>query len=169
MKYVSSTFMSEPTRFWEVAPETWRMIIDTNVNGPFYMTRAVVPHMLARGVGSIINISMNYETMKRRGFSPYGPSKAALESASAIWAQDLADYGIRVNILLPGGATNTGMIPPNMPEEVRAHLLQPEIMAAPAVFLASDESRSLTGRRLVATEWSPTSPAGKFIAEGIGH
>ena len=169
MKYVSSTFMSEPTRFWEVAPETWRMIIDTNVNGPFYMTRAVVPHMLARGVGSIINISMNYETMKRRGFSPYGPSKAALESASAIWAQDLADYGIRVNILLPGGATNTGMIPPNTPEEVRPHLLQPEIVAAPAVFLASDESSSLTGRRLVATEWSPTSPEGKSIAEGIGQ
>ena len=161
--------MSEPTRFWEVAPEIWRMIIDTNVNGPFYMTRAVVPHMLARGVGSIINISMNYDTMKRRGFSPYGPSKAALESASAIWAQDLADYGIRVNILLPGGATNTGMIPPNTPEEVRAHLLQPTIVAAPAVFLASDESSSLTGRRLVATEWSPTSPEGKSIAGGIGQ
>jgi len=169
MKYVSSSFMSEPTRFWEVAPEIWRMIIDTNVNGPFYMTRAVVPHMLERGVGSIINISMNYETMKRRGFSPYGPSKAALESASAIWAQDLADYGIRVNILLPGGATNTGMIPPNTPEEVRAHLLQPEIVTAPAVFLASDESSSVTGRRLVAVEWSPISPEGKSIAEGIGQ
>jgi NAD(P)-dependent dehydrogenase (short-subunit alcohol dehydrogenase family) len=168
MKYVSASFMEEPTRFWEVAPEIWRMIIDTNINGPFNMARAIVPHMLQQGEGSIINISMNYDTMKRRGFSPYGPSKAALESASAIWAQDLANYGIRVNILLPGGATNTGMIPHDLPEEARPRLLQPEIVAAPAVFLASDASRPFTGRRLVATEWSLTSPEGTSIAEGIG-
>jgi NAD(P)-dependent dehydrogenase (short-subunit alcohol dehydrogenase family) len=168
MKYVRSTFMAQPTHFWEVAPETWHMIIETNVNGPFYMTRAVVPHMLQRGRGSIINISMNYETMKRRGFSPYGPSKAALESASAIWAQDLADTGIRVNILLPGGATNTGMIPSGVPDEARARLLQPTIMADPAVFLASDASRALTGRRLVATEWNPEQPDGRPITDGIG-
>lgn len=169
MKYVSSSFMTQPTRFWEVDPQTWRMIIETNIDGPFYMARAVVPHMLQRAKGSIINISMNYETMKRRGFSPYGPSKAALESASAIWAQDLADSGIRVNTLLPGGATNTGMIAANTPQEVRIHLLQPEIVVAPAVFLASDASRSVTGRRLIATEWSPSSPEGQSIAEGLGQ
>jgi 3-oxoacyl-[acyl-carrier protein] reductase len=118
--------------------------------------------------GSIINISMNYETMKRRGFSPYGPSKAALESASAIWAQDLAASRIRVNILLPGGATNTGMIPSGTPESVRSGLIQPEIMKAPAVFLASDESHEITGRRLIATEWSAVNPIGKEIIEGIG-
>jgi NAD(P)-dependent dehydrogenase (short-subunit alcohol dehydrogenase family) len=169
MKYVSTTFMAEPTRFWEVSPETWQMIIDTNVNGPFYMTRAVVPHMLQRGGGSIINISMNYETMKRRGFSPYGPSKAAIESASAIWAQDLAQTGIRVTILLPGGATNTGMIPPGVSEEARTRLLQPSMMAAPAVFLAADASRSVTGRRLIATEWSPEHSEGHPITDGIGR
>jgi len=169
MKSVSSSFMTQPTHFWEVEPQTWRMIIATNVDGPFYMARAVVPHMLQRGTGSIINISINYETMKRRGFSPYGPSKAALESETAIWAQDLADSGVRVNILLPGGATNTGMIPANTPQEVRVHLLQPEIMVAPAVFLASDASRSLTGRRLTASEWSPSTPEGKTVAAGIGQ
>src|SRR5215213_11874276 len=41
MKYVSEAFLTEPTRFWVVAPATWRMVIDTNVNGPFYMARAV--------------------------------------------------------------------------------------------------------------------------------
>ncbi len=85
----------------------------------YYMTRAVVPHMLRQATGSIIIMSMNYETMKRRGFSPYGPSKAALESASAIWAQELATSGVRVNILLPGGATNTGMIPAGTPSDIR--------------------------------------------------
>jgi NAD(P)-dependent dehydrogenase (short-subunit alcohol dehydrogenase family) len=169
MKYVSPDFMTTATRFWEVPPETWMLVIATNVNGPFFMTRAATPPMLRQGAGSIINISMNYETMKRRGFSPYGPSKAALESASAIWAQDLEDSGIRVNILLPGGATNTGMIPPQLPEAARARLLDPAIVAAPAVYLASDASRHLTGHRLMATKWSAERPDGWPIVEGIGR
>jgi NAD(P)-dependent dehydrogenase (short-subunit alcohol dehydrogenase family) len=169
MKYVNSSFMTAPTRFWEVDPLTWRMIIDTNVNGPFYMARSVVTRMIdQQRSGSILNISASYETMKRRGFSPYGPSKAALEAASAVWAQDLAASGIRVNILLPGGATNTGMLSSDADEDMRARLLQPEIMKAPAVFLASDASEGVTGRRLVATEWNREHPMGTAIAEGIG-
>jgi NAD(P)-dependent dehydrogenase (short-subunit alcohol dehydrogenase family) len=169
MKYVSSSFLTEPIRFWEVEPSVWRMIIETNVNGPFYMARAVVTCMLEQQrEGSIINIGVSYETMKRRGFSPYGPSKAALESASGIWAQELIEARIRVNILLPGGATNTGMVPAETPADVQARLLQPEIMKAPAVFLASDSSQELTGRRLIATEWSAANPQGRAILEGIG-
>jgi 3-oxoacyl-[acyl-carrier protein] reductase len=173
MKYVSSSFLTEPTHFWEVEPSVWRMIIETNVNGPFYMARAVVTRLLEQQrEGSIINISMNYGGMKRRGFSPYGPSKAALESASAIWAQELIEARIRVNILLPGGITNTGMLPAETPAEVLAHeqarILQPEIMKAPAVFLASDASQELSGRRLIATEWSAANPQGRAIVEGIG-
>ncbi len=173
MKYVNASFLIEPTRFWEAEPSVWRMIIDTNVNGPFYMARAVVTRLLEQQrEGSIMNISMNYEGMKRRGFSPYGPSKAALEAASAIWAQELIEARIRVNVLLPGGITNTGMLPAQTPAEVLAHeqarILQPEIMQAPAVFLASDASQELTGRRLIATEWSAESPQGRAIVEGIG-
>jgi NAD(P)-dependent dehydrogenase (short-subunit alcohol dehydrogenase family) len=169
MKYVSTSFLTEPTRFWEVEPSVWRMIIDTNVNGPFYMARAVVTRLLEQQrEGSIINIGVSYETMKRRGFSPYGSSKAALEAASAIWAQELIEARIRVNILLPGGATNTGMVPAETPVDVQARLLQPEIMKAPAVFLASDSSQELTGRRLIATEWSAANPQGRAIVEGIG-
>src|SRR5260370_14671354 len=59
MKYVSSSFMTQPTRFWEVDPLIWSMIIATNVDGPFYMARAVVPHMLRRGNGSTLNITSN--------------------------------------------------------------------------------------------------------------
>ena len=111
MKYVSDHFMTEPTRFWEVAPATWRLVIDTNVNGPFLMARAAVPQFLRAGWGRIVNVSMNHATMRRAGFSPYGPSKAALESETVIWAADLAGTGVTVNALLPGGATLTGMIP----------------------------------------------------------
>ena len=168
MKYVSSDFLTEPPRFWETDPETWKMVIETNVNGPFFMARAVVPRMLEQGAGSIINVSMNYETMKRRGFSPYGPSKAALESESMIWAQDLEGTGIRLNIILPGGATDTGMIPPGVPDDVRSRLLRPEIIGPPAVYLVSDASRHVNGRRLIATDWSPENPDGLPISEGLG-
>ncbi|GLV60893.1 3-oxoacyl-ACP reductase [Dictyobacter sp. S3.2.2.5] len=169
MKYVSPSFMTEPTHFWEIDPAVWRMVIDTNVNGLFYMTRAVVTRLLEqRRQGSIINISVSSETMKRRGFSPYGPSKAALESASAIWAQELSEARIRVNVLLPGGATNTGMVPADVSADVQTRLLQPEIMQAPAVFLASDASQDLTGRRLIATAWSADNPQSRAIVEGIG-
>ena len=159
MKYVSEAFMTTPTRFWETDPQTWQMIINTNVNGPFLMSRAVVPHLLAAGWGRIINISMNYETMRRRGFSPYGPSKAALESETIIWSQDLKDTPITVNALLPGGAVETGMIPASFPVDARTRLLRPEIMVPPLLWLASEQSDGFTGRRIVASEWSPEKAA----------
>jgi len=109
--------------FWETDPEAWKMIIDTNINGVFFMTKTVIPYMLKNSGGKIINISINHETMKRNGFSPYGPSKAALESMSIIWAQELEGTGINLNILLPGGATNTGMIPENFSEFQRENYL----------------------------------------------
>ena len=168
MKYISPHFFTEPARFWEADPEAWRMVIDTNVNGPFFMARAAVPHMLRRGSGAIINVTMNHETMKRKGFSPYGPSKAALESETIIWAQDLDGTGITVNEILPGGATATGMIPDDLSDEVRSRLLRPEIIVPPAVFLASEDGRRLTGRRFVATEWSPQNTDGVPASLSIG-
>jgi NAD(P)-dependent dehydrogenase (short-subunit alcohol dehydrogenase family) len=157
MKYVSEDFMTEPTRFWDVAPETWRLVIDTNVVGPFLMARAAVPQMLAAGWGRIVNVTINAETMRRRGFSPYGPSKAALESETIIWAQDLADSGVTVNALLPGGAVLTGMIPASFPDHLRAGLLDPAIMVPPLLWLASARSDGVTGRRFIATNWREDS------------
>jgi NAD(P)-dependent dehydrogenase (short-subunit alcohol dehydrogenase family) len=118
------------------------------------MARAAMPHFLKAGKGRIINISMNWQTMRRKGFTPYGPSKAALESASMIWAQDLAGTGITVNTLLPGGATATGMIPAGVPDELRAILLDPDVIVPPLIWLASDASDGVTGKRITATEWN---------------
>jgi 3-oxoacyl-[acyl-carrier protein] reductase len=153
MKYVSETFMTEPTRFWDTSPAAYRLVIDANVNGPFLMARAAAPTMIRAGWGRIVNISMNHETMRRRGFSPYGPSKAALESATIIWSQDLAGAGVTVNALLPGGATLTGMIPPGVPESLRAKLLDPAIVVPPLLWLVSRDADAFNGRRLVATRW----------------
>jgi len=171
MKYVSPTFLTEPTRFWEVDSDTWRTIVDTNVNGPFLMAKAAVPHMLRQGWGRVINITMNHETMRRAGFSPYGPSKAALESETVIWAQDLAGTGVTVNGLLPGGATDTGMIPDGVPEAVRRQLLRPEVMIEPLLWLASDDAAATTGSRLNAARWDtalPTQQAAAAALENAG-
>ncbi len=164
MKYVSQTFLTEPTRFWDVAPDVWRLVIETNVTGPFLMARRAAPAMVRAGWGRIINVSMNRETMRRRGFSPYGPSKAALESETVIWAQDLAGTGVTVNALLPGGATLTGMIPDDIPADIRSTLLDPAVVVPPLLWLASSESDGLTGRRLVATKW-PRGGSGREAAE----
>jgi len=153
MKFVNESFMTEPKPFWEADPDMWRMVIDTNISGVFLMTRAVIPHMLERRFGRIINISINHETMKRKGFTPYGPSKAALESMSTIWAQELDGMGITLNVLLPGGATNTGMIPDTFPEPKRKELIDPAIMGPPAVYLASDDASGINGQRIIALEW----------------
>jgi NAD(P)-dependent dehydrogenase (short-subunit alcohol dehydrogenase family) len=161
MRFVSETFLETPTRFWQTDPAVWRMIVDTNVNGPFLMARAAAPHMIRQRWGRIVNISMNYETVRRAGFSPYGPSKAALEAETIIWAQDLAGTGVTVNSLLPGGATDTGMVPADAPAQIRKRLLRPEIVVPPLLWLASDISGKVTGARFVASLWDSSLPPEK--------
>src|SRR3984893_11270984 len=141
MRFVSENFFDTATKFWQTDPAVWRMIIDTNVNGPFLMACQVAPQMLKQGWGRIINISMNHETMRRPGFSPYGPSKAALESETIIWAQDLTGSGVTVNALLPGGATATGMVPSDV---APSRLLDPTIMVPPLLWLASASADRVT-------------------------
>ncbi len=153
MKYVSDSFLTEPTRFWEISPKTWRLIVDTNVNGPFLMARCAAPLMIRARWGRIINISVSRETMRRREFSPYGPSKAALESETIIWSQELADTGVTVNALLPGGPTRTGMVPDGISDEVRSRLLDPEVVVPPLLWLISKDADPITGMRIVANRW----------------
>ena len=158
MRFVSESFLETPTRFWQTDPAVWKMIVDTNVNGPFLMARAAAPHMIRQRWGRIVNISMNYETMRRAGFSPYGPSKAALEAETAIWAQDLAGTGVTVNSLLPGGATDTGMVPADAAPQIRKRLLRPEVVVPPLLWLASEGSGEVTGARFVASLWDSSLP-----------
>ena len=154
MLFVNEDFMTESKPFWEANPENWQMVINTNVNGTYLMTRAVVPHMLKQKFGRIINVSINLGTMNRKGFSPYGPSKAALESMSTIWSQELEGSGITLNILIPGGATLTGMIPPTFPEDKKQNLLKPDVIAPSAVYLASDDAAQINGERIIAVDWN---------------
>jgi NAD(P)-dependent dehydrogenase (short-subunit alcohol dehydrogenase family) len=158
MRTVNPRFMSEPQPFWEVTPAGFRDVVHTKVVGCFLMARAVVPGMLREGGGRIVNISMNEQTMVRRGFVPYGPAGAGVEALSRVMAADLAGSPVTVNILLPGGrGTRTGMIPDDAPAEVHARLLDPAVMGPPIVWLASDEAAGVHDRRIVANEFDASA------------
>jgi NAD(P)-dependent dehydrogenase (short-subunit alcohol dehydrogenase family) len=157
MRTVNPRFLSEPQPFWEVAPAGFRDVVETKVVGCFLVAREVVPLMLREGGGRVVNISMNQQTMVRRGFVPYGPAGAGVEALSRVMAADLAGSSVTVNILLPGGATRTGMVPDEAPAEVRASLLDPAVMGPPIVWLASDQAAGVHDRRIVATEFDARS------------
>lgn len=147
---VNPVFMTQPQGFWEVSADGFRAVIDTNLTGYFLMAREVTPRMLAAGSGRIVNISMNHATMNRRGFVPYGPSRAGAEALSKIMAADLDGTGITVNILLPGGATETGMLPPAPHRSRQLPVLDPAVMGRPIVWLASPHARGVHDQRIIA-------------------
>jgi len=153
MRTVNPRFLTDPQPFWEVVPEGFRDVLETKVTGCFLVARAVVPRMLAGAGGRIITISMNEQTMVRRGFVPYGPAGAAVEALARVMAADLADTTITANVLLPGGATATGMLPDDVSPETRAKLLDPAIMGPPIVWLASDQAKGVNDERIIATDF----------------
>jgi gluconate 5-dehydrogenase len=152
MRTVNPLFMTQPQGFWEVPVNGFRDVVDTNLTGYFLVAREVTPRMLASGEGRIVNISVNISTMQRAGFVPYGPSRAGSESLSRIMAADLRGTGVTVNLLLPGGATQTGMLPPEARPEGR-EFLDPAVMGPPIVWLASEDAAGVHDERIVAVEF----------------
>jgi NAD(P)-dependent dehydrogenase (short-subunit alcohol dehydrogenase family) len=153
MRTVNPRFLTHPQPFWHVAPSGFRDVLGTKVTGTFLVARAVVPRMLAAAGGRIVVISMNAQTMTRKGFAPYGPSGAAVEALARVMAADLEGTAVNLNILLPGGATATGMIPDEIPADRRAALLDPAIMGPAIVWLASDEANDVHNERIVAADF----------------
>jgi NAD(P)-dependent dehydrogenase (short-subunit alcohol dehydrogenase family) len=151
MRTVNPHFMTHPQGFWEVPAEGFRAVIETNLTGYFLVAREVTPRMMAAGAGRIVNISVSHPTMHRAGFVPYGPSRAGSEALSRIMAADLRNTGVTVNLLLPGGATATGMLPEEVPAGLEA--LEPAVMGPPIVWLASSEAAGVHDERIVAVDF----------------
>jgi NAD(P)-dependent dehydrogenase (short-subunit alcohol dehydrogenase family) len=166
METIDVRAMLEVRRFYDVPAERWQALFDTNVNGAFYMAAALAPHLVAQGWGRIVNVTTGFPTMVKKGFSPYGPSKAALEVATVVWSKDLAGTGVTVNALLPGGAADTPMVPVES-EPAREKLVAPSVMVAPALWLTSRAADGVTGRRVVAKEWDPSAPLERNIARAV--
>jgi NAD(P)-dependent dehydrogenase (short-subunit alcohol dehydrogenase family) len=153
-----------PIRFWEVTPDQWRLFVAVHTNAPMALSRALVHDMMRQKWGRIVNVTTSLGTMIRDGSPTYGPSKAALEAFSAIMAKDLAGSGVTVNVLVPGGVTNTGMIPAAAPY-ARDDMIQPEVMAPPLVWLLSDAASGVTGRRFLGVHWDPALPPEQAAAK----
>jgi NAD(P)-dependent dehydrogenase (short-subunit alcohol dehydrogenase family) len=148
---------TNPIKFWEVTPEQWKLFVAVHTNAPMALSRALVHDMMRQHWGRIVNVTTSLGTMVRDGSPTYGPSKAALEAFSAIMAKDLAGTGVTVNVIVPGGLTNTGMIPAEAPY-ARDDMIQPEVMVPPLQWLLSEAASGVTGRRFLGVHWDPALP-----------
>jgi 3-oxoacyl-[acyl-carrier protein] reductase len=95
---------------------------------------------------------------------PYGAAKAAFESMSAVWAEELAGSGVTVNVLVPGGPTDTALIS-DASGWPREKMLRPEIMGPPIAWLVSDASAGFNGKRITAARWDRALPADDAAAK----
>jgi NAD(P)-dependent dehydrogenase (short-subunit alcohol dehydrogenase family) len=135
----------------EVYPEDeWRRVIDANLTGPYLVSKATIPH-LSEG-GSIINVVSGVSVEGRAQWGAYSVSKFGVEGLTQILASELAERGIRVNAVDPGGM-RTDMRAAAYPEEDPQTRIAPEENTAVFLYLASDESKGVTGERFKAQEF----------------
>jgi 3-oxoacyl-[acyl-carrier protein] reductase len=153
-------------RFADVPVAMWDEVFATNVNGPFYLAKLVTPHLVRGGWGRIVNHVTSFPTMVRGGYTPYGPSKAALEAATLAWSAELAGTGVTVNALLPGGGADTRRVPPE-PGQDRSGLVPPSAMVGPILWLLSPTADGVTGMRVIAKLWSPTASEAENVANAV--
>ena len=154
---VRSDQRRNPIRFWEITPDQWARFVTVNATAPLMMARAVVPYMLRPRRGRIITVTTSLGTMLREGYVLYGASKAAAEAAMAVMSADLAGTGVTANVLVPGGMTDTRIVPDAAVAD-RSRLLRPEIMVPPVLWLVSDAAAEVSGRRFLAAHWDASLP-----------
>ena len=144
--------MTELVEIHEITPEIWDRFVAVNLSGAWYMTRAAVDGMLAQGWGRIVNVTTSMFTMLRGKFHPYGPAKAGLEAMSAGHAAEFEGRGVTVNVVVPGGPSDTPMVPMEAGFD-RATMIQPTAMVPPILWLCSEAGGAHTGHRYIAANW----------------
>ena len=136
----------------KMSEDEFQQVIDVNVKGVFNCTKAVVPYMVERGYGVILNASSVVALYGNFGQTNYVASKCAVIGMTKVWAKELGPKGIRVNAVAPG-FIETDMTK-GLPEEVKRMIIErtplrcmgrPEDVAFTYLFLASDEARYING------------------------
>ncbi|MBX6763760.1 MAG: SDR family oxidoreductase [Rubrobacteraceae bacterium] len=138
-------------RIEDYPEEEWRRVLDVNLTGPFLLCKAAIPH-LSEGA-SIINVVSGVSIEGRPEWGAYSVSKFGLEGLTQILAGELADRGVRVNSVDPGGM-RTEMRAAAYPEEDPMTLITPEENTAVFLYLASEESAGTTGQRFKAQQFA---------------
>ena len=142
--------------FWEITPDEWDRIQATNARGPWLVSRALAPQLLAAGVGRIVNIASDAALYGSPRLSHYIASKGALIALTRVMARELGDHGITVNAVAPGliEGPSSEQIP------VERHALyaenraisrpqQPGDVTGTVTFLLSDAAAYITGQTIV--------------------
>ncbi len=130
--------------------EDFQNVLNTNLIGPFLLTKNLLPAMIENG-GSIINVTSDAGSTGYPGWGAYGISKFGLEGMSQTWASELEETGVRVNWVDPGNM-NTAMHRAAEPDEDPSEWANPAEATNVFVFLASDESKPVNGKRFRAQE-----------------
>jgi 3-oxoacyl-[acyl-carrier protein] reductase len=149
---INNAGITQDSMLAKMSIEQWQRVIDVNLNGVFYCTRFVAPHMVQRGKGKIINTSSIVGVHGNIGQTNYAASKAGVIGMTKTWAKELGYKGINVNAVAPG-YVETGMVA-NVPEKVLQLMLDkvplhrlgsPLDIAHAYLYLASDESDYVNG------------------------
>ena len=143
----------------DVEKDFWDELFATNCRGPFLMMKAIIPVMQKQGSGCIINITSRLSQIALPGNVPYGPSKAALEALTLGVDAEFADQGLRVNLLHPGGAVDTGIFNDHYQPYPGNVLLSPTVIGPAAVWLASDAAQDVHGQTINARTWEAPGEA----------
>lgn len=147
-----------PSPMLTVSESDWDKVMAVNVKGPLFTCQAVLPHMIDRGSGAIINIASDsaFDVIADEG--PYGISKIALVRMSSYFARELAGKGVRVNALAPGWVksrlTNDFFADPAAAKAIldgvpARRVADPEDIAGVVLFLASDLANYVNGHCIV--------------------
>lgn len=145
-------YHNNPIGFWEVKPDVMLNYFNINSVAPLRLANAALPYMKSQGWGRIVHVTTSLGTMIRKGAVPYGPTKAASEAMASAMAHDLEGSGITVNVLIPGGASDTDFVP-DAPGLDRSELVKPSVMGPPIVWLATSDSDGFTAKRIIAKNW----------------
>ena len=150
---VNNAGITKDTLLMRMKDESWDAVLETNLKGPFLVTRAAIKYFLKQRSGSIINISSVVGITGNAGQSNYSASKAGLIGFSKSVAQELAPRNINVNLVAPGFIKTqmTDKLPKNIKDKYLAqiplkHFGDPEDVANTVLFLASPMAKYITGQ-----------------------
>ena len=148
----NASILGVRTSILDYPEDIWEEVINVNLNGQFFVIKAVLPFLLKSNNGSIINVSSSVGRRGKALWGAYAASKFGLEGLTQVLADELSSSKVRVNSVNPGG-TRTEMRARAYPDEDPMTLPLPEDIVPVFLYLASDESAGITGKSFDARDW----------------